>query len=119
MIGLTGFGLTTGMTDAGCISDALAFLVEGKAPEAFLQFACDKRKEVFATVSNPGSQKFKRMVQQDPDNISDEDKDFFKKINTDKDFERSALLGVMQLYTPAGDLLEEFQRANLKGVLYT
>lgn len=102
-----GFGLTTGMTDAGCISDALALVIQGKTPEEFLQKACDKRHEVFATVSNPGSQNFKRMVQQDPENISAEDMDFFGKLQTDPDFQRTALLGVMRLYTPVEDLLKD------------
>ncbi|KAK1764510.1 FAD/NAD(P)-binding domain-containing protein [Phialemonium atrogriseum] len=100
-----GFGLTTGMTDAGCISDALILVIRGEAPEEFLQKACDVRREIFATVSNPGSQKFKAMVQQDPDNICAEDREFFEKLKNDAEFHRSALTGVMRLYTPVEDLM--------------
>lgn len=100
-----GFGLTTGMTDAGCLSDALSMVIHGIATEDLLQKACDIRHKVFATISNPGSQSFKQKVQQDPDNISAEDKAFFANINNDDEFQKSALLGVMQLYTPIEDIL--------------
>jgi 3-(3-hydroxy-phenyl)propionate hydroxylase len=100
-----GFGLTTGMTDAGCISDALAMVIKGEAGEELLQKACDKRHEIFKTISNPGSQKFKAMVQQDPNNISSQDREFFEKLNTDTGFHRNALLGSMQLYTPVESLV--------------
>lgn len=105
-----GFGLTTGMTDAACISDALSLVIQGKVGEDLLQIACDKRREIFRTISNPGSQNFKRIVQQDPDDISTEDRTFFSQLNTDMDFQRSALLGAMRLYTPVEDLLEDCEK---------
>lgn len=97
-----GFGLTTGMTDAGCISDALIAVIGGQASEQTLQEACEIRHQIWATISNPGSQNFKRIVQQDPDNISQEDMDFFKRLNDDVEFQRSALLGSLRIHTPLG-----------------
>ncbi|KAI1611802.1 hypothetical protein EDD37DRAFT_651510 [Exophiala viscosa] len=97
-----GFGLTTGMTDAGCISDALIAVISGNAPEQTLQEACNIRHEIWATISNPGSQNFKRIVQQDPKAISKEDMDFFKRLNNDEEFQRSALLGSLRIHTPLG-----------------
>jgi 3-(3-hydroxy-phenyl)propionate hydroxylase len=47
------------------------------------------------------------MVQQDPHNISAEDREFFEKLKNDTEFHKSALLGVMQLYTPVEDLVGE------------
>jgi 3-(3-hydroxy-phenyl)propionate hydroxylase len=107
-----GFGLTTGMTDAGCISDALIAVISGKAGEETLEEACQIRHEVWATISNPGSQNFKRIVQQDPKNISQEDLDFFKRLNDDVEFQRSALLGSLRIHTPLGTFPS--QRGNEK-----
>ena len=97
-----GFGLTTGMTDAGCISDALIAVLSGAATEQTLQEACEIRHHVWTTISNPGSQDFKRIVQQDPNKISQKDTYFFRRLNEDEEFQRSALLGSLRIYTPLG-----------------
>ena len=107
-----GFGLTTGMTDAGCISDALIAVISGLASEQTLQEACEIRHEIWATISNPGSQNFKRIVQQDPSNICQEDMGFFKRLNDDVEFQRSALLGSLRIHTPLGTFPS--QRGNEK-----
>jgi len=44
-----GFGLTTGMTDAGCIAESLGLINETK-PESFLQAACDMRWRIFRAI---------------------------------------------------------------------
>lgn len=99
-----GFGLTTGMTDAGCIAEALGLVVNGVKPESFLQAACDKRLEIFRDISNPGSQRFKKLVQQNPKNIPAEDREFFKRLQEDKDFQNQSLLSTLALYTPVEDI---------------
>jgi len=97
-----GFGLTTGMTDAGCIADALAAVIQGRAAEDVLQEACEIRHHIWKSISNPGSQNFKRIVQQDQKNICDEDRAFFRRLNEDQDFQKSALLGALRIHTPLG-----------------
>jgi 2-polyprenyl-6-methoxyphenol hydroxylase-like FAD-dependent oxidoreductase len=101
-----GFGLTTGMTDAGCIAEALGEVVNGKKPESFLEAACDLRHKTFKEISNPGSQRFKKIVQQDQNNISPEDLEFFRKLREDIGFQKQALLGTLALYTPVEDIEE-------------
>jgi hypothetical protein len=99
-----GFGLSTGMTDAGCIAEALSEVVNGKKPESFLQAACDMRYKIFRDISNPGSQRFKKIVQQDPDNIGADDLEFFRKLREDPGFQKQALMGTLGLYTPVEDI---------------
>jgi 2-polyprenyl-6-methoxyphenol hydroxylase-like FAD-dependent oxidoreductase len=99
-----GFGLTTGMTDAGCIAEALGLVINGQKPESFLQAACDKRLGVFRDISNPGSQRFKRVVQEDPDTMPAEDITFFKRLREDPAFVQQSLLGTLALYTPVEDI---------------
>ena len=99
-----GFGLTTGMTDAGCLTEALSLVVNGQKPESFLQTACDKRLQIFRGVSNPGSQRFKRIVQEDPNHMPVADKEFFDRLNKDPHFQKENLLGTMSLYTPVEDI---------------
>lgn len=99
-----GFGLTTGMTDAGCIAEALSLVVKGEKPETFLQTACDTRYRIFRDISNPGSQRFKKLAQQDPKNIPREDMEFFKRLNSDPGFQKQNLLSTLALYTPVEDL---------------
>ena len=99
-----GFGLSTGMTDAGCIAEALSLVVNGQKPESFLQAACDARLRVFRDISNPGSQRFKSMVQEDPNNMPTEDIQFFEKLHNDKVFQKEFLLGGMRMHTPVEDI---------------
>jgi len=99
-----GFGLTTGMTDAGCIAEALGLVVNGEKPESFLQAACDKRHQIFREISNPGSQRFKKIVQQDQNRISPEDMEFFRRLREDEGFQKQALLNTLSLYTPVEDI---------------
>jgi 3-(3-hydroxy-phenyl)propionate hydroxylase len=99
-----GFGLTTGMTDAGCIAEALGLVIVGHKPESFLQAACDTRLRIFRDISNPGSQRFKRLAQEDPDNMPAEDAAFFKRLREDPAFVRQSLLGTLALYTPVEDI---------------
>jgi 2-polyprenyl-6-methoxyphenol hydroxylase-like FAD-dependent oxidoreductase len=99
-----GFGLTTGLTDAGCMAEALSMVVRGEKEESFLQAACDVRHKLFQDISNPGSQRFKRLVQEDPNNIPKDDMDFFTNIRDDQNYEVNALRGIIGLYTPVEDV---------------
>lgn len=99
-----GFGLTTGMTDAGCIAEALGHVINETKLESFLQAACDMRWRIFRDISNPGSQRFKAIVQQDPDNISEENLDFFRRLREDATFQKESLLRTLALYTPVEDI---------------
>ena len=112
-----GFGLTTGMTDAGCNSDALIAVISGQAAEQTIQEACDIRHEIWASISNPGSQNFKRIVQQDPDNICQEDIKFFKRLNDDVEFQRSALLGSLRIHTPLGTFPSQWGTEKVYGLI--
>ena len=99
-----GFGLTAGMADAGCIAEALGHVINETKPESFLQAACDMRWRIFRDISNPGSQRFKAIVQQDPENIGEENLDFFRKLREDATFQKESLLRTLALYTPVEDI---------------
>jgi hypothetical protein len=92
------------LTDAGCVVEALSLVILGQKDESFLQAACDIRHRLFQEISNPGSQRFKKMAQEDPENIPKDDMEFFNSIANDPVFEKNALKGIINLYTPVEDV---------------
>jgi 3-(3-hydroxy-phenyl)propionate hydroxylase len=99
-----GYGLTTGLTDAGCMAEALGLVINGQKPESFLRAACDVRLRVFRDFTNPASQRAKRLVQQEPGNLPAEDLAFYERIENDPSFQREILLGALAMYTPVEDI---------------
>jgi hypothetical protein len=94
-----GFGLTTGITDAACLGDALVAVMQGIADDSLLQTYSDARKKVFTEISNPRSIEAKRKAQSDPNNLSDADKEFYRKMNEDEEFQIEGMKGSMVLQT--------------------
>jgi hypothetical protein len=92
------------MTDAGCIAEALGHVINETKPKSFLQAACDMRWRTFRDISNPGSQRLKAIVQPDPDNISEENLKFFRKLREDATFQKESLLRTLALYTPVAHI---------------
>jgi len=91
--------LTTGITDAACLGDALVAVLKGEADESILQTYADLRRNVFLTVSNPRSIESKRKAQSDPDNLSDADKEFYRRMNEDDQFQIDGMKATMDLQT--------------------
>ena len=94
-----GFGLTTGITDAACLGDALVAVMQGIADDSLLQTYSDVRKKVFTEISNPRSIEAKRKAQSDPNNLSEADKEFYRKMNEDETFQIEGMKGSMVLQT--------------------
>jgi 3-(3-hydroxy-phenyl)propionate hydroxylase len=94
-----GFGLTTGITDAACLGDALVAVMQGIADDSLLQTYSDVRKKVFTEISNPRSIEAKRKAQSDPNNLSEADKEFYRKMNEDDTFQIEGMKGSMVLQT--------------------
>jgi len=93
-----GYGLTTGITDAACLGDALVAVLQGH-DESWLQKYADLRRKVFLEVSNPRSIEAKRKAQSDPDNLSDADKEFYRLMNEDDQFQIDGMKSSMMLQT--------------------
>lgn len=91
--------MTTGITDAACLGDALVAVLTGEADESILQTYADLRRNVFLTVSNPRSIEAKRKAQSDPDNLSDADKEFYRLMNEDDQFQIDGMKATMDLQT--------------------
>jgi 2-polyprenyl-6-methoxyphenol hydroxylase-like FAD-dependent oxidoreductase len=94
-----GFGLTTGITDAACLGDALVAVMQGYDDDSLLQTYSDVRRMVFLQVSNPRSIEAKRKAQSDPDNLSDADKEFYRRMNEDDQFQIDGMKATMVLQT--------------------
>lgn len=91
--------MTTGITDAACLGDALVAVMQGIADDSLLQIYSDVRRKVFLEISNPRSIEAKRKAQSDPNNLSDADKEFYKKMNEDEIFQIEGMKGTMVLQT--------------------
>jgi hypothetical protein len=94
-----GYGLTTGLTDAACLGDALVAVMQGIADDSLLQKYSDVRRKIFLEVSNPRSIEAKRKAQSDPNNLSDADKEFYRKMNEDDQFQIDGMKSSMVLQT--------------------
>jgi FAD binding domain len=108
--------LTTGITDAACLGDALVAVLQGHADDSLLQTYSDVRRKIFLEVSNPRSIEAKRKAQSDPENLSDEDKEFYRKMNEDDQFQIEGMKGSMVLQTlldiPTPNLEKESKEVN-------
>jgi 2-polyprenyl-6-methoxyphenol hydroxylase-like FAD-dependent oxidoreductase len=91
--------LTTGITDAACLGDALVAVMQGHADDSLLQTYSDLRRKVFLEISNPRSIEAKRKAQSDPENLSDEDKEFYRKMREDEQYQIEGMKGTMVLQT--------------------
>lgn len=91
--------MTTGITDAACLGDALVAVMQGIADNSLLQTYSDVRKKIFTEISNPRSIEAKRKAQSDPNNLSDADKEFYRKMNEDETFQIEGMKGSMVLQT--------------------
>lgn len=91
--------MTTGITDAACLGDALVVALQGICGEEILQEYADRRRKVFLEVSNPRSIEAKRKAQSDPNNLSDADKEFYRRMNEDDDFQIEGMKASMDLQT--------------------
>ena len=91
--------MTTGITDAACLGDALVAVMQGIADDSLLQQYSDLRRKVFLEISNPRSIEAKRKAQSDPNNLSDADKEFYRKMNEDENFQIEGMKGSMVLQT--------------------
>jgi 2-polyprenyl-6-methoxyphenol hydroxylase-like FAD-dependent oxidoreductase len=94
-----GLGLTTGITDAACLGDALVAAMQGICDDSILQAYADARRKIFLEVSNPMSIEMKRKAQSDPNNLSDEDKEFYRRMNEDEQFQIEGMKRIMILQT--------------------
>jgi hypothetical protein len=94
-----GFGLTTGITDAACLGDALVGLLHGLVDESILQTYSEVRRKVFLEISNPRSIEAKQKAQSDPNNLSDADKEFYTRMRSDKEFQIKGMKDTMALQT--------------------
>jgi 2-polyprenyl-6-methoxyphenol hydroxylase-like FAD-dependent oxidoreductase len=94
-----GYGLTTGITDAACLGDALVAALQGICGQEILQEYADRRRKVFLEVSNPRSIEAKRKAQSDPNDLSDADKEFYRRMNEDDEFQIDGMKGSMALQT--------------------
>ena len=92
-------GLTTGLTDAACLSDALVLRISGKADDDILDRYSQARKKVFDEVSNPISQHFKNIVQSSSEMVAEHEKNLFKRLNEDDEFARKGLMSNYNLLT--------------------
>jgi hypothetical protein len=73
--------------------------MQGIAGESLLQTYADVRRKIFLEVSNPRSIEAKRKAQSDPDNLSDADKEFYRRMNEDDEFQIEGMKGSMVLQT--------------------
>ncbi len=92
-------GLTTGLTDAAALSDALIARIKGKADDEILDKYAEERKRIFETVSNPTSQRFKKVVQSSAEEVAELEKTYFKRLNEGEDFAAEGLLSSYRLLT--------------------
>jgi FAD binding domain len=111
-----GYGLTTGITDAACLGDALVAVMQGIADDSLLQTYADIRRKIFLEISNPRSIEAKRKAQSDPDNLSPEDKEFYRRMNEDDQFQIDGMKSSMVLQTlldiPQPNLEKESKEVN-------
>lgn len=91
--------MSTGITDAACLGDALVAVIQGICDDSLLQEYADRRRKVFLEISNPRSIEAKRKAQSDPDHLSDEDKEFYRRMNEDDEFQIEGMRGTMALQT--------------------
>jgi 4-nitrocatechol/4-nitrophenol 4-monooxygenase len=94
-----GYGLTTGITDAACLGDALVGVLHGLVDDLILQAYADVRRKVFLEVSNPRSIEAKRKAQSDPNNLSDADVEFYRLMNESDEFQINGMKSTMALQT--------------------
>jgi 3-(3-hydroxy-phenyl)propionate hydroxylase len=74
-------------------------VLQGLADDSLLQKYADLRRKVFLEISNPRSIEAKRKAQSDPENLSDEDKEFYRKMNEDDEFQIEGMKSSMMLQT--------------------
>lgn len=90
--------------------------MHGNADDSLLQTYSDLRRKVFLEVSNPRSIEAKRKAQSDPENLSDEDKEFYRKMREDEQYQIEGMKGTMVLQTlldiPAPNLEKESKDVN-------
>ena len=91
--------MTTGITDAACLGDALVGVLKGLIDDTILQTYADVRRKVFLEISNPRSIEAKRKAQSDPENLSDADKEFYRRMKEDDEFQIEGMKGSMVLQT--------------------
>ena len=86
------------------------------ADDSLLQTYSDLRRKVFLEISNPRSIEAKRKAQSDPENLSDEDKEFYRKMREDDQFQIEGMKGTMVLQTlldiPSPNLEKESNDVN-------
>jgi 2-polyprenyl-6-methoxyphenol hydroxylase-like FAD-dependent oxidoreductase len=92
-------GLTTGLTDAAALSDALIARISGKAGDEILDEYSDCRRKVFDEVTNPVSQRMKKLVQATPNEVEDLERTYFKKLSEDDAFASEGLMASYKLLT--------------------
>jgi 4-nitrocatechol/4-nitrophenol 4-monooxygenase len=92
-----GLGLTGGLLDAFPLSEALAAVIHGRAPDAVLDAWAHERRRVFLEVTKPTAQENRRRVsEQDPDKRR-ADRERLARLTNDPEAARQALLGVFRL----------------------
>lgn len=74
-------------------------VMQGQADDSLLQTYSDLRRKVFLEISNPRSIEAKRKAQSDPDNLSDADKEFYRRMNEDEQFQIDGMKSSMLLQT--------------------
>lgn len=96
---ISGMGLTTGLTDAAALGDALVARIKGDAGDEILERYSAERKKVFDAVSNPTSQQFKKIAQSTPEEVAELEKTYFKRLNDDEEFAKAGLMSTYRLLT--------------------
>jgi 2-polyprenyl-6-methoxyphenol hydroxylase-like FAD-dependent oxidoreductase len=88
-----GLGLTGGVIDADCLSDALGAVINRTVEEDVLTFYSDERRRVFLEVSSPMSINFKRLLSENDPVLCAKDKSdmFAQSEQGGKDFRASSL----------------------------
>lgn len=104
-----GFGLVSGMLDSQVLSEALAAVVQGRAPESVLDRYAEERRRVFAETASPSSVETKRLVfhSEDPERL-ERDLERLRKLAQDKELRRAQFHVGHRLQTPS--VLDAIQR---------
>jgi len=99
-----GYGLTTGITDAACLGDALAATILDEklhllGDRDVLEEYNTLRRNVFLTISNERSIAAKKTCQMDPENLPQAFLDNVKASKENPDLQRQMLMSSMDLQT--------------------
>ncbi len=96
------FGLVSGMLDAQVLSEALAAVVRGRAPDAVLDQYAQERRRVFVEVASPSSIETKRLVfhSDDPERL-ERDLARLRDISGDPELLRQQFMIGHRLRTPS------------------